>query len=178
MTAAARSKPAARPSALEIFIARAEARAILWAAGDLSLHDAVDELQAAAIRSGLVAQLGQDEVQRLMTEAFAAVRDDLAVNITTVINPESALIDDEADDDSDLDDTFAAACRAADAAQRDRKVIERPKREAKRATLQAAQFLVQTKDPARLRAWLDTHTAAERAEILRHVEQREKARAK
>jgi hypothetical protein len=77
MTAAARTEHAARPSALEVFIAHAEARAILWAACEFDLHEAVDALQAAAVASDLVAQLGQDEVQRLMAEAFAAVRDDV-----------------------------------------------------------------------------------------------------
>ena len=78
MTAAARKRaePAARPSALEVFIARAEARALLWQAGEFDLHQAVDELQAAAERDGLVTLLGQDEVQRLMAEAFRKVRED------------------------------------------------------------------------------------------------------
>jgi hypothetical protein len=74
--AAARVIPAARPSALEVFIARAEARALLWQAGEFDLHQAVDELQAAAERDGLVTLLGQDEVQRLMAEAFRKVRED------------------------------------------------------------------------------------------------------
>jgi hypothetical protein len=39
---------------IEIFIARAEARAVLFAAGELALHEAVDALQAATIASGLV----------------------------------------------------------------------------------------------------------------------------
>ncbi len=57
MSAAARKRaePAARPSPLEVFIARAEARALLWQAGEFDLHEAVDELQAAAERDGLVA---------------------------------------------------------------------------------------------------------------------------
>jgi hypothetical protein len=44
------------------------------------------------------------------------------------------------------------------------------------ATLQAAEFLIQQKDPARLRAWLAKHSAQERAAILQHLEQRRKAR--
>src|SRR5262245_10185682 len=68
---------AARPSALAVFVARAEARALLWQAGQIDLHSAVDELQHAAVRDGLVAELGQDAVQALMVEAFAPVRDDL-----------------------------------------------------------------------------------------------------
>jgi macrodomain Ter protein organizer (MatP/YcbG family) len=46
------------------------------------------------------------------------------------------------------------------------------------ATLQAAEFLIQQKDPARIRAWLSKHTAQERAGILQHLEQRKRARTK
>jgi len=69
LTVAAR-KIAARPSPLAVFTARCEARALLWQAGKFDLHEAVDELQAAAVRDGLVAELGQDAVQWLMAEAF------------------------------------------------------------------------------------------------------------
>jgi hypothetical protein len=69
--AAARAQPAARPSALAVFIARASARATLWQCGELTLHDAVDDLQAAAVRDGLVDHIGQDEVQRIIADAFA-----------------------------------------------------------------------------------------------------------
>ena len=69
MTAAAR-KPAVRPSPLAVFELRAWARSTLWAAGELGLHEAVDGLQAAAVRTGLVSDLGQDVVQRIMRDAF------------------------------------------------------------------------------------------------------------
>jgi hypothetical protein len=62
----------------DVFRARAEARALLWRAGELDLHDAVDGLQHAAERA-LVAGLGQDAVQAIIAAAFAAVRDDLDV---------------------------------------------------------------------------------------------------
>jgi hypothetical protein len=72
-TAAARAELAARPSALEVFIARAEARALLWQVSEFELHTAVDVLQAAAERDGLVDQIGQDKVQAVIAEAFAKV---------------------------------------------------------------------------------------------------------
>jgi len=72
MTGAATRKPATRPSALEVFIA--EARALLWQACEFDLHEAVDELQRAAERDGLVAELGQDAVQAIIAKAFEAVR--------------------------------------------------------------------------------------------------------
>lgn len=74
MTAAAARKPANAPSSLEIFVARCEARAALWQAGELTLHDAVDQLQATAERDGLVNQIGQDATQAILSAAFGAVR--------------------------------------------------------------------------------------------------------
>jgi hypothetical protein len=57
-----------------VFQARCEARAILFAASELSLHEAVDALQRAAVASNLVDKIGQDGVQEIMIEAFARVR--------------------------------------------------------------------------------------------------------
>jgi hypothetical protein len=51
---------------LEVFRARCIARHTLVASGDLDLHEAVDGLQAAAVRTGLVHELGQDQVQAIM----------------------------------------------------------------------------------------------------------------
>jgi hypothetical protein len=61
-------------TAVDIFRARCEARAMLYAAGALELHEAVDILQYFAVRTGLVDELGQDQVQRLMSDAFARWR--------------------------------------------------------------------------------------------------------
>jgi hypothetical protein len=72
-----RERRASEPlGATDIFIARAEARAALFAAGELNLHDAVDALQAAAIAFGLVASIGQDAVQAIMAEALRKARRD------------------------------------------------------------------------------------------------------
>jgi hypothetical protein len=56
------------------FIARAEARALLVATGEIDLIEAVDVLQAAAVASGLVRTIGQDEIQRIIAAAFEQVR--------------------------------------------------------------------------------------------------------
>lgn len=56
------------------FLAQVENRALLYAAGKLPLHDAVDELQAVAERDGIVAAIGQDAVQAILAEVFGAVR--------------------------------------------------------------------------------------------------------
>src|SRR3954447_14426969 len=103
MTAAARKladsppenggKPAARPSPVavfHIFLARAEARATLWRCGEFDLPEAVDGLQASAVASGLIAEIGQDAVQAVMALAFAMVRDDLAVTNFTAGAAQSA----------------------------------------------------------------------------------------
>jgi len=59
---------------LEVLTARARARAHLYAAGELTLHEAVDWLQLWAIDSGLVEQVGQDVVQLILARAFRRVR--------------------------------------------------------------------------------------------------------
>jgi hypothetical protein len=56
---------------LEIWIERVEARALLVANSQMDLIEAVDGLQAAAEVQGLVAQFGQDEIQWILSEAFA-----------------------------------------------------------------------------------------------------------
>jgi hypothetical protein len=53
---------------LAVLQLRAWARARLWQADELDLHKAVDTLQAAAVRDGLVAKLGQDRVQEIMSK--------------------------------------------------------------------------------------------------------------
>jgi hypothetical protein len=75
MTAAvAHTVKAPRPDPVAVFTARAEARALLWRAGGVDLHEAVDVLEATAERDGLVANLGQDAVQAIIARAFEAVR--------------------------------------------------------------------------------------------------------
>ena len=58
------------------FVVRAEARALLWQAGELDLQTAVDALQEAAAASGLTAAAGQDAVQRILAGALRQVSDD------------------------------------------------------------------------------------------------------
>jgi len=56
------------------FKARCEARALLYYASAMTLHEAVDGLQLAAEGNGLVRSIGQDAVQRMMADAFAIIR--------------------------------------------------------------------------------------------------------
>jgi hypothetical protein len=60
-----------RVDPLDAFIERVQSRARLWSVGELTLHDAVDQLQADAVRDGLIKQIGQDAVQQIMADAFA-----------------------------------------------------------------------------------------------------------
>ena len=46
------------------------------------------------------------------------------------------------------------------------------------AMLHAAEFLLQQRDPERLRIWLEKHSMQERAEILRHLKERRRAPGK
>jgi hypothetical protein len=55
---------------LLVFVARAEARAILFGADEFDLHEAVDPLQLYAEESGLVDRIGQDAVQQILAHAF------------------------------------------------------------------------------------------------------------
>jgi hypothetical protein len=67
---------AAPASALEIFRERCEARVLLCANGYLDLQTAVDQLQESAAAQGLLKQYGQDEIQQILSEAFARWRYD------------------------------------------------------------------------------------------------------
>jgi hypothetical protein len=88
MTAPLRHPVAAvRADPLKAFELRCWARALLWREGE-SLHEAVDELQANAVRDGLVASIGQDAVQAVLAKAFGAVRDDAGSDMMPDALPE------------------------------------------------------------------------------------------
>lgn len=71
MSAPARAMRPHRPAApIDVLGARAEARAYLFAIGDMEIADAVDELQDYAFRVGLVRDIGQDAVQAIIAAAF------------------------------------------------------------------------------------------------------------
>jgi hypothetical protein len=62
------------PTDLEIFAERCQARALLWALGELSMPEAVDAPHDWSVGRGLVDRLGQDAVQAIIAQAFAEVR--------------------------------------------------------------------------------------------------------
>jgi hypothetical protein len=59
----------------DVFAELCEREAYLWANHQIELPDAVDDLQAIAERTGLIAAIGQDRVQHLMSEPFAWAAD-------------------------------------------------------------------------------------------------------
>jgi hypothetical protein len=182
---------------VEVFTLRAEALARLHADSEIDLHTAVDKLQQSAEANGLVAAIGQDAVQAIMSEVFAAVRDDL---------PDAEPITDRcsaaehrsppADQYEGLSSTFAAACRTADEKQRrkprnprieraralmgDDVSLERAYAELNKrapgdvpiATLQAAEYLVQQNDLQRLKDWLMPRSPDDCAAIRKHLSKR------
>jgi hypothetical protein len=70
---ASASQQSAKVPTIDAFRARCEARACLVVEGELTLHEAVDELQASAVASGIVDAIGQDAVQAIMSVAFNQV---------------------------------------------------------------------------------------------------------
>ena len=75
MSAPATAATIKRVNLLDAFIERAEARALLWSIGELELHEAVDNLQRDAERNGLVDELGQDRVQKILADSFRTYRE-------------------------------------------------------------------------------------------------------
>jgi hypothetical protein len=59
---------------LDVLYERASARAYLWFIGEYELGEAVDALQADAVRDGLVERIGQDTVQSILADAFRPYR--------------------------------------------------------------------------------------------------------
>jgi hypothetical protein len=59
---------------LRDFHAKVRTGAFLFQYGYLDLQTTIDKLQRYAVRSGVVRELGQDEVQRLLSSAFADIK--------------------------------------------------------------------------------------------------------
>jgi hypothetical protein len=76
ITTAAAIKHTTAPAPLDVLELRAWARALLLAEGEIeSVAEAVDPLQAFAVASGLVAEIGADAVQKILRDAFAPYRE-------------------------------------------------------------------------------------------------------
>jgi len=55
---------------LDVWLERVQAQAYLVSVGEIALQDAFDRLQIDAKRDGLVDELGQDEIQRILAIVF------------------------------------------------------------------------------------------------------------
>jgi hypothetical protein len=74
-TAPAPPDPDNCPDQIDVLTLRAWARVLLLAEGEIeSVAEAVDPLQAFAVASGLVDEIGQDAVQQILADAFAPFR--------------------------------------------------------------------------------------------------------
>jgi hypothetical protein len=72
---AERLKPTTTPAPIDVLELRAWARAYLWAEDEIeNIPDAVDPLQTFAVESGLVAEIGQNAVQKILADAFGPYR--------------------------------------------------------------------------------------------------------
>jgi DNA-binding LytR/AlgR family response regulator len=173
------------PTPLAVLIARAEARALLWRAGELDLTNAVDELEAEAEVSGLLAAIGQDEVDAIIALAFAAVCDDggpaidgwtaAAVEYQAKRGKQTLIVEIEPERLARLRELMSDAVSLEHAAY---EIAATPRAACAvaTATLAAAEYLIQQNDAERLHKWLARHSAQERAAILQHLEQRKKVR--
>ena len=68
------NNPAPAVDPLEVFELRAWARARLYAENLIELGEAVDVLQDAAERDGLIDQFGQETIQAILAAAFGGTR--------------------------------------------------------------------------------------------------------
>jgi hypothetical protein len=136
---------------IEIFRERCEARAQLVAHGLHSLQDSVDTLQLAAERQGLVQQYGQDEVQRILAEAFAKVdKPGRKIIVSTLARPFTKLTELE---------RLAILRQCHDLEQRTRAPIDEPRPPCRTAasTINAFWYVVGLRDQGRFKAWLADH---------------------
>jgi len=175
--------PQPPPTPLAVLIARAAARALLWRADELELTTAVDELEAEAEVSGLLAAIGQAEVAAIIADAFAAVCEPAVADGWTAAAAayhaacgQRTLIVETAGEHLSLLRDLMAEDISLDHAVYELTAARAAAHAVATATLAAAEHLIRENDTARLRQWLDRHSAHERAAILQHLKQRKKVR--
>jgi len=134
------------PSLLDVFVLRAEARAILYEACVYDLHETVDVLQADAERCGLIDEIGQDAVQEILRDVFRAVR-----NMQC----------------SDIMSTNSARATTTHHSRQDPLPI---------STIRAAEYLVQLGNRQRLRDWLTKRSRVERKALRKYFIHKNKRR--
>lgn len=163
MTPAARAAQARTVDPLDVLIARARARATLYEAGEIAdLQEAVDALQAAAERDGLVDRIGQDAVQAIIADAFGPVQD----------APELDKPDPSAGFDPITQAVWNEAERKADAA---RAKPNAPEREAAESTVETLAYALRSRgvaalDEARIRERLQDLSASQLQAVIARMD--------
>jgi hypothetical protein len=183
MTTCALAKALRLADPFEVLEARAWARAHLYGECELDLLSAVDVLQDAAAASGPIDMVGQDDIQRILSNAFRPIREAeeraQSATLAIIIECEQSVAGGESADDEyeGLSTSFARACRAADEQQKAQpKARQRTQDYVPASTLMAVEYLVRESDPERLHSWLMAHRSSERIAILEHI-RRKKARS-
>ncbi|MGY4351234.1 hypothetical protein ACVWXM_007727 [Bradyrhizobium sp. GM7.3] len=153
---------------LEDAIWRLEARALIRAYLEYEwqyehLADAIDPLQEFAEQSGLVAALGQDEVQRMIAAPFERFRVMVAAEIEAEFAPTLApeLPSDYAAQlvmSWELDDPRDRWRWTGELPPAPEKQPERRPRSVPQSTIDAFNFVVSSGDADRLRKWLHNHS--------------------
>jgi hypothetical protein len=139
---AVRSPQSGSVDLVTVFEERCWARARLYSEGEFDLHDAVDQLQTSATGNGLVAAIGQDRVQSLMSGVFGAVRSPHAPHGIPCL---------------------PTAWDAEYEVEWDREAIERRiSGYLSASTIEAFKFMLRQNDPCRLRKWLARRGPQER----------------
>jgi hypothetical protein len=164
-----------RAEAIQVFTAQCATWAYLFADCETTLPDAVDHLQAAAVKLGLIDTIGQDEVQRLICQAFAPIReqDERQQVAREIVECGVAIAYD--DEYQGLSNTFARACRIADAQYtRNKQAVAQHEHHVPSSTLMAAEYLVGLNDAKRLEAWFKERSERECAAIVAHIDKKTK----
>jgi hypothetical protein len=133
-----------RVDVLDCFVARTEARALLWAIGEYEIAEAVDVLQHDARRDGLIERIGQDAIQAILAAAFQRYRD-MGENSK----------------ENKVGVTLQTTCRQK-LAPGDR--LNDPRRHGIAAsTIKTFRYVLQHNSPEQIHAWLERRRPDERA---------------
>jgi hypothetical protein len=130
---------------LHAFIERANARAYLWSIGEYALHEAVDQLEADALRDGLNERIGIDGVQQFLADAFKQYRD--------------GAVDPEAGTDigkSERQISFGALWD---------QLNDPRSRPTPQSTIEAFRYVIRQSNPEELRVWLARRRPDERVAL-------------
>jgi hypothetical protein len=154
-----KSKRALLADPVEVFTARCEALAHLVKTGDLDLQSAVDVLQDAAERTGLMTLIGQDAVQAMMAYAFQVIQPDNRAAPAAPSNEPHHLVS-----------THGVASAAQLQRIYDRTLAERFRHRLPASIVDALHYVITQKDPQRLRQFIAGRSTQERKQIRAHLQ--------